>query len=103
MLYEVITDALGEKGEIAVSLRHVPAQAAHCSACGELLAGDYLALSVCDNGPGIAESRIHQLFDPFYTTKQTEEKRSGMGLAVVQGLLQRYKAHVLVESEQGIV
>jgi CheY-like chemotaxis protein len=76
-------------------------QAMHCSACGEPLAGDYLVLSVCDNGPGIAETRIHQLFDPFYSTKQTQEKRSGLGLAVVQGLLQRYKAHVRVESELG--
>lgn len=94
-------DALGEKGGIAISLAFEPALETTCSACGEALKGDYVTLCVADDGPGISAERVRQLFDSFYTTKGSEKQRSGMGLAVVQGLLHSYLGHVVVVSEPG--
>ena len=62
--------------------------------------GDYMRLSVRDQGGGIPpEIRTH-LFEPFFTTKQ-KGKAKGWGLALVYGLLQQCGGHIACSSEPG--
>jgi len=62
--------------------------------------GAYIKLSVSDTGTGIPPKLIGKIFDPYFTTKEID-KGSGMGLAVVKGLVKKHGGFVTVESELG--
>ncbi|MDZ7641399.1 MAG: ATP-binding protein [Desulfurivibrio sp.] len=62
--------------------------------------GDWLKLVVSDTGPGIAPEHLNRIFDPFFTTKGKGEG-SGMGLAVVHGIISRHGGTITVYSEPG--
>jgi len=66
----------------------------------DLPPGLYLKLSVTDNGCGISEKILDKIFDPFFTTKKSSEG-SGMGLAVVDGIVSKHQGSVNVYSEAG--
>ena len=63
--------------------------------------GEYLKLVVSDTGTGISENLLDKIFDPYFTTKVKGEG-TGMGLAVVQGIIQTYKGAVAVGSTLGV-
>jgi CheY-like chemotaxis protein len=65
-----------------------------------LEAGDYPQLTVADDGPGIAPSIIDKIFDPFFTTKDKTEG-TGLGLAVVHGVVRAHKSGLRVDSREG--
>lgn len=62
----------------------------------------FLALKVTDNGPGIPEGDRKKLFDPFFSTKGVGEG-TGLGLAVVYGLVQDMGGSISVEDGDGAV
>jgi CheY-like chemotaxis protein len=62
-----------------------------------IAAGRYLRLSITDNGPGIDQEILDKIFDPFFTTKGKAEG-TGLGLAVVHGIIQAHKGAVAVTS-----
>ncbi|MGB5995321.1 MAG: ATP-binding protein, partial [Candidatus Deferrimicrobiaceae bacterium] len=55
-------------------------------------------VSFADTGPGIAPETLGHVFDPFYTTK---EKGTGLGLAVVYGIITRHNGKIEVKSSPG--
>ena len=57
-------------------------------------------LTVADTGTGIEEKDLQQIFDPFFTTKNAEDG-TGLGLAVVYGIIEKLKGSIRVESERG--
>lgn len=59
-------------------------------------AGDEIRLIVEDDGPGIPESDKSRLFEPFFTTKSVGEG-TGLGLAVVHGIVEEHGGRVIVE------
>ena len=63
-------------------------------------AGKHLCLKVSDTGHGMSSMVIDRIFDPFFTTKPRDEG-TGMGLAVVHGIVTGYKGALTVESEVG--
>jgi len=65
-----------------------------------LPAGQYLALTVEDTGPGIAPDVLGRIFDPFFTTKDSGEG-TGLGLAVVHGIVSSLGGAVFAQSEPG--
>lgn len=66
----------------------------------DLSIGDYVKIDVKDTGHGIPPELIDRLFEPFFTTKDKSEG-TGMGLAVVHGIVKRMKGEVVVESSLG--
>ena len=64
------------------------------------LPGEYLKITVKDTGPGIERDILDRIFDPYFTTKKKGEG-TGMGLAVVQGIVQGCHGFVTVETYPG--
>ncbi len=61
-------------------------------------AGDWVWVDVSDTGGGIAEDKIHHIFEPFYTTKK---KGTGLGLMIVQRIVRQHGGHIELESRVG--
>lgn len=60
-----------------------------------LPAGEYVRISVNDQGHGIQQENISRIFDPYFTTKETG---SGLGLATTYSIVKRHGGHIAVES-----
>ncbi|HMK64474.1 MAG TPA: PAS domain S-box protein, partial [Thermodesulfobacteriota bacterium] len=67
----------------------------------EVREGDYVVLSVTDNGEGIEEKDIRRIFEPFYTKKVMGRSGTGLGLAVVWGTVKDHFGYIDVTSEEG--
>ncbi|MFC1718514.1 PAS domain S-box protein [Candidatus Poribacteria bacterium] len=61
--------------------------------------GEYIKLSVADQGVGMPEAIIQKIFDPFFTTKQAG---NGLGLATSYSIIQKHNGYLTVESEMGV-
>lgn len=62
--------------------------------------GDSVEIIVSDNGPGIAETEMNKVFEPFFTTKDVG-KGTGLGLAMVYGIIKQSGGYIYLESEVG--
>ena len=60
--------------------------------------GNYVKLSIRDEGTGIRDEHLKRVFDPYFTTKQTG---NGLGLATSYSIIKGHGGHIMVESEVG--
>jgi two-component system, cell cycle sensor histidine kinase and response regulator CckA len=63
--------------------------------------GDYVVLTVFDSGAGITQKDLENIFEPFYTTKKMGRSGTGLGLAVVWGVLKDHNGYIDVKSTRG--
>lgn len=87
-------------GRLAVDLGEVRISKNHRVGSVSLAPGDYLKLEVADTGTGIAPEIMTSIFNPYFTTKGPGDG-TGMGLSVVQGIVEKYGGKITVESEPG--
>ncbi len=66
----------------------------------KLAPGDYICLSVSDDGFGIPSAQIDKIYEPYFTTKEVG-KGTGLGLSVVHGIVKNYKGDIHVTSRPG--
>ncbi|MDA8086494.1 MAG: ATP-binding protein [Nitrospiraceae bacterium] len=62
--------------------------------------GDFVRVSIADNGPGIPGEVLPGIFDPFFTTKPIG-KGAGLGLSICSGIIKEHKGSIHVSSEAG--
>jgi len=93
--------AMHEKdGVLEISLSNIDWDQNAAARPPELEPGPYLKLSVSDTGDGIHPETRDQIFEPYFTTKEKGEG-TGLGLAVVQGIIKSHNGAVTVESAVG--
>jgi PAS domain S-box-containing protein len=87
-------------GVLAVELASVVLDAATARMRSELQPGRYARLTVKDNGAGMSAETLKHVFEPFFTTKSPGEG-TGLGLAVVHGIVRDHEGAIFIESEPG--
>ena len=107
-LHQVMTNliinayhSIGDRGNISIGLRGPHEVEGVCSSCLQQFSGEFIEISVRDDGEGIPEDQFDKIFEPFFTTKQVG-RGSGMGLSMVHGIMHSCGGHILVETEQGV-
>jgi PAS domain S-box-containing protein len=87
-------------GTLRIDLTDVRVSPGQPAAPAGLAPGDYLKLAVADTGTGIAPEILGSIFEPYFTTKGPGQG-TGMGLAMVHGIVESYGGKILVESAVG--
>jgi signal transduction histidine kinase/ActR/RegA family two-component response regulator len=94
-------DALQLGGSLSIATERITLDEAFISSQGFGKPGVFAVLTVADTGMGMDnETRLH-IYDPFFTTKQIG-KGTGLGLAVVYGIIKQHDGYITVSSEHGL-
>jgi len=87
-------------GRIEISLREVKIDKTEQLRYHDLAPGRYVALTVADTGRGMSPETLERIFDPFFTTREVGQG-SGMGLAVLHGIIMAHEGAIDVVSAVG--
>ncbi|MEC4684731.1 MAG: PAS domain S-box protein [Nitrospirota bacterium] len=87
--------AMPEGGTVEVSAENITVRPEDLL---PLKKGNFIKLSIKDQGTGILKKHIQKIFDPYFTTK---EKGSGLGLATTYSIIKKHDGYITVESEPG--
>lgn len=88
------------QGTISISNDIIIIDKAVCNSCHLNVSGVYVVIQVDDTGCGMNKETRERLFEPFYSTKEVG-KGTGMGLAIVHGIVHNHNGHILVDSAEG--
>ena len=93
-------DAMPQGGKLTLDTANIELDKSHVAEHPEAQVGEHVLLSVSDTGCGMDSAILSQLFEPFFTTKGPE-KGTGLGLAMVYGIVKQSGGHITVDSELG--
>ncbi|MCZ4351492.1 ATP-binding protein [Roseovarius aestuarii] len=93
-------DAMPKGGEIRIETKNVTLDTALMRDRAVVAAGQYVKISVTDEGVGIPPERLQKIFEPFFTTKRTGEG-TGLGLSTAYGIVKQTGGYIFVDSECG--
>ncbi len=93
-------DAMPAGGTLKVTTENVTLDQMQCMLCSEFVSGDYVQLSVKDSGTGMTQEVLERIFEPFFTTKE-QGKGTGLGLAMVYGIMVQHSGHLRLISQSG--
>ena len=94
-------DAMPDGGSLTIETANKVLDEAYAENNTSAKPGEYVELSISDNGKGIAKEIVDRIFEPFFTTKP-RGKGTGLGLSMVFGFIQRSNGHIKIYSEPDI-
>ena len=93
-------DSIRDVGKLIIETKNMVIDEAYCSVHLGFACGEYVLISVSDNGCGIDNEMLPHIFEPFFTTKETG-KGTGLGLATVYGIVKQNDGFIDVDTESG--
>ncbi|WP_375593475.1 PAS domain S-box protein [Algihabitans albus] len=93
-------DAMPRGGKLTIETAHTHLDEDYALREQDVTPGDYVVLSVTDDGTGIPPDEVDKVFEPFFTTKEIG-KGSGLGLSMVYGFMKQSGGHIRIYSEIG--
>jgi two-component system cell cycle sensor histidine kinase/response regulator CckA len=93
-------DAVGESGTVVIQTSNSTLDSIFCAENPGSQPGEYLKLTVSDNGCGMDPEILENMFEPFFTTKETG-RGTGLGLATVYGIVKQNRGFIQVNSAPG--
>jgi signal transduction histidine kinase len=93
-------DAMEDKGKLTIETSNAFIDENYSQQNADINVGQYVQISVTDNGPGMAKEVQEKAFDPFFTTKDPGQG-TGLGLSQVYGFVKQSGGHVKIYSEVG--
>ena len=93
-------DAMPNGGDLWITTANVTVGVEEAAAEPDLQPGDYVCLTVLDDGVGMAPDVVEKIFEPFFTTKP-KEWGTGLGLSTVFGIVKQAHGCIMVDSNVG--
>lgn len=93
-------DAIDNVGRITIKTSTVTVDPNFCDLHPEFVPGEYVSLTVSDNGCGMDQQTMRKIFEPFFTTKEVG-RGTGLGLATVYGIVKQNGGIINVNSTPG--
>jgi two-component system cell cycle sensor histidine kinase/response regulator CckA len=94
-------DAMPHGGRLIFETENIILDENYCKIHLGSKPGNYVKLSISDTGHGMDKEILQHIFDPFYTTKETG-KGTGLGLAMVYGIVKSHNGYIMCYSEPGV-
>jgi len=93
-------DAINGSGNVSIETANTVLDERYCSLHFGANAGDYVKLAIKDDGSGMNDEVLQHIFEPFFTTKEAG-RGTGLGLAMVYGIVQQNNGYIDIDSTPG--